>query len=246
MYLALAIHLTGFSAALVTGKRLYGYRLFPIIKWLLGTLTCTAALSYGVSIIGSVLMLNLGQSLSTCTLFVYNMSVAHLTTHSLVTCLAINRFYISKKKVPNVRKMLCWNTLTIIATFLIGHIPIVLSGLGKPIPFVAQCARFEDDQLDNWYGLVAASILFISSMVTVAYTFKLKRIMKKSVKNRYSHQITDNMMKIGNVLCTLFVKVTYSYNLHMFHIHSLSMCCLWQLLRGLRPRGLQLQVNFLF
>ena len=200
MYFALAIHLTGFLAAVVTGRYLHGYRLFPIIKWLLGALTCAAVMSYGVSIIGSVLMLNLGQSLSTCTLFVYNTSVAHLTTHSLEMCLAINRFYITKKKVPNVRKMQCWNTLTLIAAFLAGHVPIILSVLGKPIPFVAQCAGFEDDQPDNWYGLLGASILIISWVTTACYTFKIKRIMKKSVKNRYSHQIPDNVMKIGNVL----------------------------------------------
>ena len=63
MYLALAIHLAGFLAAVVTGKHLYGYRLFPIIKNLLGTLTCINILTNGVSIIGSILLLNFGQSL---------------------------------------------------------------------------------------------------------------------------------------------------------------------------------------
>ena len=200
MYLALAIHLAGLSAAVVTGKHLYGYRLFPIIKWHLGTLTCTAVLSYGVSIIGSILMLNLGPLLSTCTLFVYNVSVGYLTTHSLVTCLTINRFYITKQKVPNVRKMQIWSMWGTIAPFIVGHIPIILSVLGKPIPFVAQCARIEDDQPDIWFGLVVAGILFISWVVTACFTLKLKRILKKSVKNRYSHQIPDNMMKIGNAL----------------------------------------------
>ena len=199
MYLALAIHLTGFFAAVVTGRYLYNYRLFPIIKWLLRTLTCAAIMSYGVSIIGSVLMLSFGQSLSTCTLFVYNMSYA-LTIHILVTCLAIDRYYILGKKVPNVRKLLMWNMVTIIATILVGHVPIVLSFLEKPIPFVAQCAGFEGDQPNSWYGLVMASIVIVSMVITACYTFKLKGILKKSVKNRYSHQIPDNMMKIGNAL----------------------------------------------
>ena len=218
MYFALAIHLTGFLAAVVTGRYLHGYRLFPIIKWLLGTLTCAAVMSYGVSIIGSVLMLSFGQSLTTCTLFVYNMSVAILMTHSLEMCLAVNRFYISEKKVPNVRKMLWWNTLTIIATFLVGHVPILLSVLGKPIPFVAQCAGFEDDQPDNWYGLVVASILFISWVVTACFTFKLKRILNKSAKSRYSHQIPDNMMKIGNALMSRHLDFIHS--VHVNYIHS--------------------------
>ena len=97
MYLALAIHLAGFLAALVTGKHLYGYRLFPIIKNLLGTLTCINILTNGVSIIGSILLLNFGQSLSTCTLAIYNMSVAPLTSTVLMACLAIDRFYMTKE-----------------------------------------------------------------------------------------------------------------------------------------------------
>ena len=198
MYLALAIHLTGFFAAVVTGRYLYNYRLFPIIKWLLRTLTCAAIMSYGVSIIGSVLMLSFGQSLSTCTLFVYNMSYA-LTIHILVTCLAIDRYYILGKKVPNVRKLLMWNMVTIIATILVGHVPIVLSFLEKPIPFVAQCAGFKDDQPDNWYGLGVAFIILVSWVITAFYTFKLKRIIKDSPKNRYSKKIPNNMMKIGNI-----------------------------------------------
>ena len=160
-------------------------------------------------------MLSFGQSLTTCTLFVYNMSVAILMTHCLEMCLAVNRFYISEKKVPNVRKMLRWNTLTIMGTFLVGHVPILLSVLGKPIPFVAQCAGFEDDQPDNWYGLVVASILFISWVVTACFTFKLKRIMNKSVKSRYSHQIPDNMMKIGNALMSRHLDF-----IHSAHIYS--------------------------
>ena len=199
MYLALAVHLTGFSAAVGTGKHLYGYRLFPIIKCLFGTLTLTALLTNGVSIIGSMLMLNFGQSLSTCTLAIYNMSVAPSSSTVLMACLAVDRFYITKKKVPNVRKMQFWNMLTIIATVLIGHIPIVLSVLEKPIPFVAQCAGFEYDQPDNWYGLGVAGIVFVSWVITAYYTFKLKRIMKNIVKNKYSHKIPDNVMKIGNV-----------------------------------------------
>ena len=200
MYLSLAVHLTGFSAAVVTGKHLYGYRLFPIIKCLLVTLTCTALLTNGVSIVGSILMLNFGQSLSTCTLITYNISVAPLTSTVVLACLAIDRFYMTKKKVPNVRKIQFWNMVTIVATALIGHTPIILSVLEKPIPFVAQCAGFNDDQPDFWYGLGVASIIFISWVITACYTVKLKRIFKKSLKkNRYSHQIPDNVMKIGNV-----------------------------------------------
>ena len=197
MYLALVIHLAGFSAALVTGKHLYEYRLFPIIKNLLVTLTCTALLTFGVSIIGSILMINYGPSLSTCTLIAYNMCVAPLTFTVLTTCLAIDRFYITKEKVPNVRRIQFWNILTIIATVLFGHIPIILSFVEKPIPFVAQCAAFERDQPGNWYGLGVASIIFISWLITACYTFKLKRIFKNSVTNRYSQKIPDNVMKIG-------------------------------------------------
>ena len=199
MYLALAIHLAGFLAAVVTGKHLYGYRLFPIIKNLLGTLTCINILTNGVSIIGSILLLNFGLSLSTCTLAIYNMSVAPLTSTVLMACLAIDRFYMTKEKVPNVRKIQCLNVFTIILTVLFGHIPLVLSVLEKPIPFVAQCAGFKDDQPDNWYGLGVAFIILISWVITAFYTFKLKRIIKDSPKNRYSKKIPNNMMKIGKV-----------------------------------------------
>ena len=204
MYLSLAINLTGFSAAVVTGKQLYRYRLFPIIKRLLGSLTCIALLTSGVSIIGSILMLNFGQSLNTCTLVIYNTTVAPLTNTVLIACLAIDRFYMTNKKVPNVRKIQFWNMVTIVTTALIGHTPIILSVLEKPIPFVAQCAGFDDDQPDNWYGLLMSSIIFVSWVITACYTFKLKRIFKNSLKkNRYSHQIPDNVMKIGNDGSTL-------------------------------------------
>ena len=197
MYLALTIHLTGFLAALITGKHLYRYRLFPIIKSLLVTLTCTALFTNGVSIIGSILLINFGQSLSTCTIAIYNMSVAPLTSTVLMACLAIDRFYMAKKKVPNVRKIQSWNMLAIILTALFGHMPIVLSVLERPIPFVAQCAGFEDDQPDNWFGFGVASIIFVSWVITACYTFKLKRIFKNSMKNRYSRKIPNNLMKIG-------------------------------------------------
>ena len=204
IYFSLAINLTGFSAAVVTGKHLYGYRLFPIIKCLLGTLTCIALLTSGVSIIGSILMLNFGQTLNTCTLVSYNTTVAPLTYTVLIACLAIDRFYMTKNNVPNVRKIQFWNMVTIVATALIGHTPIILSVLEKPIPFVAQCAGFDDDQPDNWYGLLMSSIIFVSWVITACYTFKLKRIFKNSLKkNRYSHQIPDNVMKIGNDGSTL-------------------------------------------
>ena len=197
MYLSLAVHLTGFSAAVVTGKHLYGYRLFPIIKCLLVTLTCTALLTNGVSIVGSILMLNFGQSLSTCTLITYNISVAPLTSTVVLACLAIDRFYMTKKKVPNVRKIQFWNMVTIVSTALLGHTPIILSVLEKPIPLVAKCAGFDYDQPDKWYGLLVASIIFVLCVITACYTFKLKRIFKNSLKNRYSRKIPDNVMKIG-------------------------------------------------
>ena len=129
------------------------------------------------------------------------MSVAPLTSTVLMACLAIDRFYMAKKKVPNVRKIQSWNMLAIILTALFGHMPIVLSVLEKPIPipFVAQCAGFEDDQPDNWYGLGVASIIFVSWVITACYTFKLKRIFKNSMKNRYSRKIPNNLMKIGKV-----------------------------------------------
>ena len=111
---ALIVHLIGFVSALITAKKLYNRRLFPIIKCLLATTTGITLLTFGVSVIGSILMLIWGQSLSTCTLSIYNMSVAPLTLTMLTACLAIDRFYITESKVPNVRKMQCWNLVSII------------------------------------------------------------------------------------------------------------------------------------
>ena len=76
----------------------------------------------------------------------------------------------------------------------------------KPIPFVAQCAAFERDQPGNWYGLGVASIIFISWLITACYTFKLKRIFKNSVTNRYSQKIPDNVMKIGMFIVFTLMK----------------------------------------
>ena len=129
----------------------------------------------------------------------------------------------------------------IIATILVGHVPIVLSFLEKPIPFVAQCAGFEGDQPNSWYGLVMASIVIVSMVITACYTFKLKGILKKSVKNRYSHQIPDNMMKIGNALMSRHLDYSFSSRkLHSFGPYLLAMCYLWRLLHSL-PVGLWVQ-----
>ena len=114
LFAALVVLLIGFVSALVTAKKLYNRRLFPIIKCLLATTTGITLLTFGVSVIGCILMLIWGQSLSTCTLYIYNMSVAPLTLTMLTACLAIDRFYITESKVPNVRKMQCWNLVSII------------------------------------------------------------------------------------------------------------------------------------
>ena len=119
----------------------------------------------------------------------------------------------AKKKVPNVRKIQTWNMLAIILTALFGHIPIVLSVLEKPIPFVAQCAGIKDDQPDNWYGLGVASIIFVSWVITACYTFKLKRIFKNSMKNRYSRKIPNNLMKIGKVQLQINQSIKYNKDL---------------------------------
>ena len=115
-YFSLIVHIFGFLIAVVTGKQLREFRLFPIFKYLLGTLIGTSLFTYGVSVIGSILMIMFGQSLTTCTLYIYNTSVAPFTMTVATACLAIDRHYITKEKVPNVKRMMWGNIAAIIIT----------------------------------------------------------------------------------------------------------------------------------
>ena len=229
-YFSLVVHIFGFLIALITGKQLREFRLFPIFKYLLGTLIGTSLFTYGVSVIGSILMVILGQSLSTCTVFIYNMAVAPFTLTVVTACLAFDRYWITKKKVPNVRKLLWSNMIVIILTVLFCHFPILLSILQRPLPIVAECASLKLDLPncpEKWYGWALGGLISTSWIATCVYSCKLKTLiksMKTEAEAKENPTLRQNAEMFSRKIPNNIMYICYIYTRSPLLIMTLAVC----------------------
>ena len=229
-YFSLIVHIFGFLIAVVTGKQLREFRLFPIFKYLLGTLIGTSLFTYGVSVIGSILMIILGQSLTTCTVFIYNMAVAPFTLTVVTACLALDRYWITKKKVPNVRKLLWSNMIVIIPTVVFCHFPILLSILQRPLPIVAECASLKLDLPncpEKWYGWALGGLISTSWIATCVYSCKLKTLiksMKTEAEAKENPTLKQNVEMFSRRIPNNVMYICYIYTGSPLLIMTLAVC----------------------
>ena len=220
-YIALIVHFLGVLAGCLTTRILNGMieegvRIFPIIQNILKIAANVGELTHAVSFIGSLVMGITGKGLTTCTLFAYNALVYPSALSCLTLRLAMNRFYIAKEKVPNLKSMETANSATLTVTVLVSNTFVVLSMVGTPIPFVADCARTDSNpfpDVPHWYGLVLGSILICAWVATCCYTVKLeKEVQKQSITKRMSSKIPKNIYRVclgycGSILMLAIVMI---------------------------------------